>query len=264
MHGSRWLLGFAWMALSACAGDAALPPPDMGDDGARDPGPSQTPRVGGSTGDFGGDCACDLMRRELALDEPDEVLGFAAEDLLSRIEGEYALPMVWGDNCEGESPGLERCAGAPPAFTGTTTEVRIAVDATTATSARVDECNRGGPLPQCHTTTMWLPVSGSLRTADGLLDEEFQVELSTSTLDEFGIGAQVGTDELTGALESQVATLNGIEWRFELTSTRARFEVFVVTGPHRNSRVVSPPAEGGENPSGHSWGIEADLDEVRR
>ncbi len=257
MRTSKWMVALAAVGLWGCAQNAA-----PGDNGP----PAPRPMLGGTTGDFGGDCHCDAIDRVLPIAEDDSVLGFSGADILTRIEGAYALPIVWGDNCEPGRDGAT-CAASPPAFTGSTTEVQLAIESA-ATEAHVRECNRGGPIPECHITFMRVPVRGTLQTADGLLDEPFAVDLQTETLDDFGIGGRTEVDVLAGGLEDAIDHLAAIEWRFEVSATRARFEVFVITDPANEgrgqSRLVSLPPAGGESPPGHSWGVETDLEDARQ
>jgi hypothetical protein len=222
------------------------------------------PRAGGATGDFGGDCTCDRTTRELALSEEDEVLGFSAEDVLARIEGEYVLAMVWGDACAGESASEERCTGEPPGFTGSETDVQVAIERA-ATTARVDECNADLGDHQCHITSLRVSVMGALTTSDGLLDEPFEMELQTERAEDVTVGQRLEADEIGGSLPAQAPGLARIEWSFGVRQTDVWFEVFVVTGtPEGHTRVVSQPVADGRNPAGQSWGVAADLEQARQ
>ena len=90
MRGSNGLLGLALTMIGACGSSAAPEPPqDVDMERVEDDREAMTPppSAGGATGDFSGNCSCDLMRRELALDEPDEVLGFSAEETIARKIG---------------------------------------------------------------------------------------------------------------------------------------------------------------------------------
>jgi hypothetical protein len=142
------------------------------------------------------------------------------------------------------------------------TAVQIAI-VPTSKRTRVEECNRGTLTPQCHITSMILHVEGVLKTADEILDETFALDLRTETLDELVVSNRVEADELTGSLPSKVSNLSSIEWMFGVTPTAARFEVFVVTD-ESGRRLVSRPAKGGRFAAGHTWGVEADLDDARR
>lgn len=265
MRGSNGWLGLALAMIGAC-GSSAAPEPrgedveDMMPTGGKAMTPP--PSAGGATGDFSGDCGCDLLRRELALDEPDEVLGFTGEDMIARIEGEYVVPIVWGDNCDNRPK--DACPDALPAFAGSATEVRIAVRAT-ATGARVDECNRGG-IAYCHSTTMWIAFEGTLTSADGLLDETFAIETGSASLDLVSVGQHSDAGDVNGSLASEVNDFAGIEWSFGVSDEQAIFEVFVLTAPagFAQGRLVSRAPEGGEMPEGHSWGVALDLDEARQ
>ena len=273
MHARHWILGFAIMVASAC-GDSAAPEPRSGNDGdgpnVRDPegdrkAMTPKPSAGGATGDFSGDCNCDALERELALDEPDEVLGFSGEDVLARIEGEYALPIVWSDQCAGaEGKAARGCDVARPAFTGSETEVRVSI-AATASGARVVECNRGASA-ECHSVHMYLPVTGTLTSADGLLDETFELEIATDSLAHIGVGAHSEAADVHGELASEVESFAGIEWRFDVSDTQAIFEVFVLSDGDGFSRglLVSRAPEGGTAPDGHTWGVALDLEEARQ
>jgi len=262
MRGSRISAIFIAVAIWGCQG-SGMSPGVPGDAVGNEPEESSGPRTGGATGDFGGDCDCDRMLRELELSEADSVLGFSAEDVLAKIEGEYVLSMAWGDACTGASAPDDGCNSEAPAVVGTTTDVQLVIVGA-AMSARVDECNRGG-APQCHITWMTVSVSGSLSTSDGLLDAPFEIELQTSSADDVTIGQQLEAEDVGGALAEHVPGLAGIEWAFGVDATRAWFEVFVLTAPENGlARLVSQPAPGGRTPIDHSWGVEADLEQARQ
>lgn len=257
------VVGLAAAILGACQ-DGAMSPGTPGDSNRQEPEPNR-PQMGGATGDFGGDCTCDVTSRELALSEPDDVLGFSAEDVLARIEGEYALTMIWGDACVGPLAPDEGCADEAPDFTGTETEVQIAIERA-ATSALVRECNADLGDHECHITSMIVPVTGSLTSTDGLLDEPFEMDVQTLSADEVGVYQRLQAEDVGGSLPSRTPGLDHVEWAFVVSGTDARFEVFVVTrSPEATrSRVVSQPPEGGRNPDGHSWGVEVDLEQARQ
>jgi hypothetical protein len=266
MRRPNGLLGLALTMIAACGGgSSAAPEPESADEGkVEDDRKAMTPppSSGGATGDFSGDCACDLIRRELALDEADEVLDFTGEEMIARIEGEYVVPMVWGDNCTDRPKGA--CPDALPSFAGSDTEVRITIGSS-ATAARVDECNRGG-IEYCHHTNMWLALEGTLTSLDGLLDETFSVETGTDSLDHVSVGERSSPEDVTGSLSSEVNDFAGIEWSFAVSDEQVIFEVFVLTAASGfpQGRLVSRAPEGGEMPEGHSWGVALDLDEARQ
>ena len=261
-------------SASACS-HSAQPEPQAGDG---EPSPSgegkgdavsmpMRPAPGGATGDFSGDCACnDMLERELALDELDEVLGFAAQDVIDQLEGEYVVPVVWVDDCVGATGKSARgCEAARPAFAGSETDVRIAISSS-ATGARVRECNPDDTTGECLYTDMYLSFEVRLRSADGLLDESIALETSANTAEGGNVGGNLDAAEVNGALRDQVADFAGIEWNFAVSDTQAFFETFVMSdadGVARGLMVTKAP-EGVAMPDGHSWGVAVDLEDARQ
>jgi hypothetical protein len=218
--------------------------------------------VGRATGPtLGPRCSCDSTTRELALSEVDEVLGFSAEDVLEKIEGDYELAMVWGDACEGEDAQTDGCSSEAPDFTGSETEVLISV-ARAATTARVDDCVGDGQEPQCRITWLIVPVAGTLATSDGLLDEAFEAEMRVRCADEVIVGQTVAPAALGGTLPSRMSGLSRIAWAFGVTEADAVFEVSIIAGTR--TRVWAQPPDGGRTRSGHSWGVAHDLEKARQ
>lgn len=269
---AAWVLGGCTsdVASSDAPGDPSEPESGIdareprADSELRDPESNPDPRPGGSTGDFNGRCACTKTTRELQLSEADEVLGFSAEDLLGRVEGEYALPMVWGDSCADESPTAEGCADAAPVFTGSETEVQIAIGRDGST-ARVDDC-ASEATPECRVTWLIVPVAGTVATADGLLAETFEVEIRAKSLDELSLGEErLSPAELDGTLAVQMPQLAYVSWGFGLDRVEAWFEVHGVvlysSTSRSRARAESPD---GRPRAGHSSGVAVDLEEARR
>ena len=258
---SSMLLRAALAALlSACSGGQS------GDEGAPKPAADASVPADASMRDATGPslirCSCETVTRELALSAADEVLGFSAQDVLEKIEGDYALAMMWGDACAGEDAQTDGCGSEAPDFTGSETEVLIGVERA-ATTARVDDCiGDGQEEPQCRVTWLVVPVAGTLATSDGLLDEAFQAEVRVRSADEVSVGQTVAGAELDGSLPSRMSGLSRVAWGFGVTETDAWFEVSVIAGAR--SRVQGQPPDGGRTRSGHSWGVEADLEAARQ
>jgi hypothetical protein len=250
------------IGLAGCLGGTTPSGAPIGSDDERG---TADMRAGGSTGDFGGRCLCVPTTRELVLSEIHADLGFSAEEVLSKLEGEYALSMVWGDACASESPGAQGCTDAPPEFTGSETQARITIERA-GTMARVEECEPDASMPECPVTSLIIPVAGTLATADGLLNERFELELRAESADAASLGQQLTPTELDGALPERMPELDHVSWSFGLTESDAWFEALgrVSYASTTRSRARSEPPSGGRTRPGHSWGVAVELERARQ
>src|SRR5688572_26469551 len=166
---------------------------------------SSDPTVGGSTEDFTGDMEVCQTTSFFELDAPTP-LGASGAEVLSHAEGRFEVPIRWMSICrqEGLPCGLSTlCAADDPerpmsAFAGTETLVTVEIQAQ-GDAVRVIHRT---PEDQHCAQGMSVPVTLSVRTADGALDETIVTELGSEGGDgtESTLGFSRSVAELEGAL----------------------------------------------------------------
>jgi hypothetical protein len=209
----------SWLGGLGCQSERDPAEPKAPGDGRRT---SMAPWVGGTTGDFGGDCSlCELPAFEaLALDD-DGPLGFTPGEVLEVVEGVHVGPVRWRDACaEEECHALDLgCPREPPSFAGTKTELRVEIERTgtpvlETCPARAGLQRDSGSYESCIGTYLHIPVRATLATADGLLeaaidDLDLSVEPGGPSV---GLGGRLLRGELEGSLPALLPELEVVEW----------------------------------------------------
>jgi hypothetical protein len=166
---------------------------------------SSDPTVGGSTEDFTGDMEVCQTTSLFELDAATP-LGPSGAEVLSHAEGRFEVPIRWMSICQQQGLPCSVstfCAADDPArpmsaFAGTETLVSVEIQA------------QGDPVRVIHRTpgdeqcaqSMSVPVTLSVRTADGALDETVVTELGSDGGDgtESTLGFSRAVSQLQGAL----------------------------------------------------------------
>ena len=236
-------VSFGWLGCESEPGPGGSKPPDEAPtrnppDEAPPPA-SKTPWAsGGTTGDFGGDCAlCEEPKLEpIALDD-DDVLGFSTQEVLDVVEGGHVGAVRWRAACAHEAcdaldPG---CPREPLSFGGTETELRVEV--ARAGDPMLETCPaRAGlawadaSVESCIGTYLHIPVRVALATADGLFgaaidDEELFVEPGGLSL---GIGGRLAPEQVDGTLASELPALSNLEWSVWFGSQGAEADLYLL------------------------------------
>ncbi len=161
---------------------------------------------GGGTlhGDESGN-ACEETLTELALDETSP-LGFAAADVLALAEGTHEATLTWAP---------DESATATTTLEPGTTEVALVVEAAGPASfvdaAPPSSGDSGGTIDlawDCPDRVA-VPVTVTLTTADGALDETLDGTLSATSAGSAELVLPVDLDELEGTLSFEVVSPEG-------------------------------------------------------
>jgi hypothetical protein len=237
----------AALLLASCADDETPESAGPTDEPADDVGAmARRPNAGGSTRDFGGNCApCREQpeRIEVAWDE-DGVVGFSPEQTLARVEGAYVNEALWRDPCaEGECAHDSDCPREPAGIAGTQTELRLVIERS-GTQATVERCHDGrgtardasqleqAAARECPADYMHIPVTVTLRTTDDMLDERIETEIITAHADDaLGIGGDLlDAADVEGQLATALPSLGSVEWSAWFDSKRG-LSLYALTAP---------------------------------
>lgn len=174
---ARWVVGaIVVAAVAACSDGKAPEPAQVG---------------GGSTEDFNGQGIPCTHVVPVALDDERAEFAAAVAQVRNLIEGNYSVPTVWVDPCSSDYEcGAARGCGesaSPTDVVGTETTIRVSIHATGEDAVVLDD--RDGSMDgnenelesQC-AEELRIPATVTLTSEDGVLDEEFSVDIWSEDL----------------------------------------------------------------------------------
>lgn len=233
--------------LNACGSDADLgedtpaegaPVSDATDEGApvsnaADEGPaaSEQAHEGGTTGDFSGiPSPCAASRQETLEDEP--TLGFSVSDILGAVSGTFEFDAIWGAQCQfPPADRAENCGdeeNTPYLLDQIESHIAVELAPTGAPAIVAYQAEDALPCGQ----SMTIPVSVSLSSEDGLLDEApVVVELVSHCGEIASIGHRVRLDSIQGTLWTEAVGMAPeweVTWDLQFVRDEVWFSLSVV------------------------------------